>query len=71
MPLIIKDATSTCGCTVPDFPKEPIQPGEKSEITVKFNTENKEGYQSKPVTVITNGYPSKYTLTVTAEITKN
>ena len=71
VPLIIKDATSTCGCTVPDFPKEPIQPGEKSEITVKFNTENKEGYQSKPVTVITNGYPSKYTLTVTAEITKN
>lgn len=70
VPLIIKDATSTCGCTVPDFPEDPIEPGGKGEIRVKFNTENKEGYQNKPVTVFTNGYPARYTLMVTAKVNK-
>lgn len=68
IPLIIKDATSTCGCTVPDFPKDPLSPGENAEIKVKFNTENKEGHQSKVITVFTNGYPSKYILTVNAHV---
>ena len=37
-PLIITNATSSCGCTVPDYPKDtPIQPGEKGELVVKFN----------------------------------
>ncbi|MEJ2163831.1 MAG: DUF1573 domain-containing protein, partial [Robiginitalea sp.] len=37
-PLIITNATSSCGCTVPDYPKNvPIQPGEKGELVVKFN----------------------------------
>lgn len=70
VPLLIKDATSTCGCTVPDFPKEPVEPGGRSEITVRFNTENKEGHQDKPVSVFTNGYPAKYVLTVRANIVK-
>ncbi|MCO5724054.1 DUF1573 domain-containing protein [Robiginitalea marina] len=37
-PLIITNATSSCGCTVPDYPKNvPIQPGEKGQLVVKFN----------------------------------
>jgi hypothetical protein len=37
-PLIITNATSSCGCTVPDYPKDtPIQPGEKGQLVVKFN----------------------------------
>jgi hypothetical protein len=37
-PLIITNATSTCGCTVPDYPKDtPIQPGDTGELVVKFN----------------------------------
>ena len=37
-PLIITNASSSCGCTVPDYPKNvPIQPGEKGELVVKFN----------------------------------
>ncbi|HZJ21209.1 MAG TPA: DUF1573 domain-containing protein, partial [Pricia sp.] len=35
-PLIITNATSSCGCTVPDPPKEPIAPGETGELIVKF-----------------------------------
>ncbi|MDH7911413.1 DUF1573 domain-containing protein [Winogradskyella sp. SYSU M77433] len=37
-PLIISNAKSTCGCTVPSWPKDPIAPGEKGEIKVKYNT---------------------------------
>ena len=37
-PLIISSAFSSCGCVVPDYPKQPILPGEKSSIKVKYNT---------------------------------
>ncbi|MFL9839090.1 DUF1573 domain-containing protein [Flavobacterium sp. ST-75] len=36
-PLIIKDVKSTCGCTVPTKPKEPIMPGKTGKIEVKYN----------------------------------
>lgn len=68
VPLLIKDATSTCGCTVPEIPKEPIPPGQESEIKVRFNSENKSGFQTKNITVFTNGYPAQYFLTIKAEI---
>src|SRR6476620_3345833 len=44
-PLIIKDAVATCGCTVPEPPTEPIQPGEKSKINVVFSSAGKMGLQ--------------------------
>ena len=37
-PLIISNAKGSCGCTVPVWPKEPIAPGETSEIKVKYDT---------------------------------
>lgn len=36
-PLIIKEVKSTCGCTVPSWPKEPIAPGRSGKIEVKYN----------------------------------
>ena len=59
VPLIISDARSTCGCTVPEWSKEPILPGEKSEIRVHFNSTNKSGQQHKPVTITANTYPAE------------
>ena len=58
VPLVISNARSTCGCTVPDWPKEPIAPGEGGEINVEFNTKNKKRDQTKAVTVTANTYPS-------------
>ncbi len=54
--LIITDAKTTCGCTVPSWPKNtPIAPGDTAEIKVKFNTAGKGGgRQSKDVTLFTN-----------------
>lgn len=57
-PLLINNARSTCGCTVPDWPKEPIPPGEKGGISVRFDTHNKHNQQSKPITITANTYPA-------------
>ena len=51
-PLIIKDAKSTCGCTVPSFPKEPIAPGQSGKIEVKYNMNA--GPIRKTITIETN-----------------
>lgn len=58
VPLIISGARSTCGCTVPEWPKDPIAPGEDGEISVRFNTKNKKNKQTKPVTITANTYPA-------------
>lgn len=52
-PLIITNAVGSCGCTVPTFPKEPIAPGAKAVINVKYATD-RVGQFSKTVTVTSN-----------------
>lgn len=52
-PLIITDAKSSCGCTVPNPPKEPIAPGESSELVVKFNGSG-QNQVTKTITVTAN-----------------
>lgn len=56
-PLIIKDVKSTCGCTVPSFPKDPIMPGKTGKIDVKYNMSP--GPIRKTITVQSNAvnYP--------------
>jgi len=61
-PLIISNAKSTCGCTVPEWPKEPIPAGGTGEIHVKFDTKNKDAFQTKPIFLTANTHPSETTL---------
>ncbi len=58
VPLLINNAKSTCGCTIPKWPKDVIEPGQNGEIAVEFNTSGKSGFQEKPVTITANTYPS-------------
>lgn len=53
-PLIISNATATCGCTIPEYPKEPIAPGDKGTIHVVFNSAGKSGMQNKIITITAN-----------------
>ncbi|HUQ67651.1 MAG TPA: DUF1573 domain-containing protein [Flavitalea sp.] len=53
-PLVIESVTPACGCTVADYPKQPLQPGNEGEITGEFNSEGREGQQHKEITVTTN-----------------
>jgi type II secretory pathway pseudopilin PulG len=68
--LVITNATGSCGCTVPEYPKEPIAPGKSGEILVEFNSEGKEGEQSKTVTVEANTEPRQTVLTIKSNIVK-
>lgn len=52
-PLVITNAKSTCGCTVPKWPKEPIMPGESGEIAVKYDTKRVNPIR-KTITVFSN-----------------
>lgn len=69
-PLIISDAKGSCGCTVPEWPKEPIAPGETSEIMVRFDSSNKSGNQSKRVTLTSNTEPAQTFLTIKGQVNK-
>jgi Protein of unknown function (DUF1573) len=57
VPLVINNCRSSCGCTIPEWPKEAIQPGATGVISARFNTEGKDGDQTKAVMVAANTYP--------------
>ena len=63
-PLLIRSAKGSCGCTVPEWPKEAIQAGEDAIIKVVFNSGKKKGKQNKTVTLVTNAIPSVKVLTI-------
>jgi hypothetical protein len=68
-PLIITNAQGSCGCTVPTYPKEPIAPGAKGVIGVKYDTSRAGQAFTKTVTLTTNaaGQPNK-TLTIKGNV---
>ena len=66
VPLIITSAVSSCGCTVPKFPHQPVPPGEKGELEVLFNSTGKTGAQRKTIAVRANTSPPVTLLTITA-----
>jgi hypothetical protein len=67
-PLIIAHVRPGCGCTAPDFTKEPILPGKKGKITLKFNSENFDGMVQKQAEVYANVNAVPIMLTFTADI---
>lgn len=67
-PLIIETANGSCGCTVPEFPKEPIAPGASSEIRVMYKPGKQKGLQNKTVTVIANTNPRETRLNISANV---
>ena len=64
VPLLIFGARSSCGCTVPKWPEEPIPPGGTGEISAKFNTEGKQNDQRKMIRVTANTYPNETSVTL-------
>ncbi len=68
--LTILDARGSCGCTVPEYPKDtPIAPGESREIKVKFDSANKPGNQTKTVTLTTNTEKGREILRIKTMVT--
>ena len=67
-PLIISNAQGSCGCTVPNWPRNPIAPGETGEIKVTFNSAGRKGKQDKRVTLNANTTPNTYVLNITSNV---
>lgn len=67
--LIIIDAKGSCGCTVPNYQKEPIKPGETSTMKVSFDSTGKPGQQQKSVNITTNTASGNELLTIRATVT--
>jgi len=66
--LVIADAKASCGCTVPEWPKEPIAPGASAAIKVSFDSSGKPGKQSKTVTLTTNTENGSETFDIKANV---
>lgn len=69
--LIIQEAKGSCGCTVPDYPKQAIKPGESGEIEVSFDPQGRPGTQMKNVTVKTNTARGMDILKIKANVKQN
>lgn len=68
-PLVITNAKGSCGCTVPTYPKEPVPPGESSQIKVRYDT-NRVGPFTKRVTLTTNVGEEPIILTIKGKVEK-
>jgi len=53
-PLVIESVVPGCGCTLADYPKEPIAPGKEADIIASFDSKGREGHQHKQITVTAN-----------------
>lgn len=70
-PLVINQAVASCGCTVPTYTKQPVQPGEKGEIKVKYNGTGKfPGHFKKTITIRTNGLKEMVRLYIEGDMTE-
>ncbi|MGB1284129.1 MAG: DUF1573 domain-containing protein [Polaribacter sp.] len=66
--LVITNAEPSCGCTVPEWPKEPIKPWESADVLVKFNTSGKPNRQTKTITLTTNTEAGRQVLTLKGSV---
>lgn len=70
-PLVINQAVASCGCTIPQYTKTPVKPGEKGTLTVTYNGRGRfPGHFKKTITVRTNGDPAMLRLYIEGTMTE-
>jgi hypothetical protein len=67
-PLIINNISTSCGCTTPEWPRDPVAPKATSSIRVQFDSKNKVGSQSKTITVYANTEKASHELRLTGMV---
>lgn len=70
-PFIIQRVQTTCGCTTPDYTREPVLPGKTGNIKVTYSTVGRPGAFNKNVTVFSNVTDSVYKLNIKGEVLRN
>ncbi len=68
-PLIISNAKGSCGCTVPEYPRQPIAPGESGDIKVVYSPGTQANQQTKSITITANTEPATTVLRIKANVT--
>jgi hypothetical protein len=66
--LVISQVKSSCGCTVPRYPKEAIKPGEGGTIKVTFDSSGRKGMQNKAITIVSNCQPNNTVVRIKAQV---
>lgn len=66
--LVIADVSTSCGCTVPSYPKTAIRPGESGVIKIAFNSHGRRGFQTKTIVVVANTQPNVTQLKIKAQV---
>lgn len=67
-PLIIQDVTATCGCTTPEWSREPVVPGGKGFIKATFNPAGRPGLFTKTITITSNALRNRVNLNISGEV---
>lgn len=68
MPLVITRVIASCGCTTPEWTKEPIAPGKLGQVKVTFNPEGRPGPFAKTISVYSNGKSGSFIFTIRGEV---
>ena len=68
VPLLISSVNSSCGCTVGDYPRTPIEPGKTGAIKATYNSKGHHGFQNRTLTVMSNAIPSKTVLRIKGKV---
>jgi hypothetical protein len=67
-PLIVQNVSTSCGCTTPDWTKEPVMPGQKGFVSAAYNPQGRPGAFEKYITVTSNGDPASVKLTINGNV---
>ena len=67
-PQIISQVTSSCGCTVANYSRDPIAPGKKGVIQATYNSAGHHGFQNRFLTVMSNTMPAKHILRIKGKV---
>jgi hypothetical protein len=68
-PLILADVQASCGCTTPEWSREPVAPGEKGVVKAEYNPRNRPGVFSKSISVAANDPQGTHTLYIKGTVT--
>lgn len=68
VPLLVSNVSTTCGCTVADYPREPIAPGKDGFIKATYDSKGHHGFQSRAITVSANTMPAQTVLRMKGEV---
>ena len=66
--IIISKIETSCGCTVPEYDKDPVKPGAKGSVRVRFDSNGKSGTQYKTVRIFSNSEDDIFELVITGEV---